>query len=77
MHICDLSTGEAEMAGLGLLASHPGLLGKFKEREGALLQKNKTKKVIASEEWQTLEVVLWCTCVYIHIHNKYINKCYK
>lgn len=44
MHICDLSTGEAEMAGLGLLASHPGLLGKFKEKEEALLQKTKQKK---------------------------------
>lgn len=43
MHICDLSTGEAEMAGLGLLASHPGLLGKFKEGKGLCFKKQNKK----------------------------------
>lgn len=60
-HLCSQHWGGRDGRSLGLLASNPGLLGKFKEREGALPQK--TKKVIASEEWQTPEVVLWCTCV--------------
>lgn len=63
MHICDLSTGEAEMAGLGLLASHPGLLGKFKEREGALLQKTKQKKLLLLRNGRHSGVRV-CTYIY-------------
>lgn len=67
MHICDLSTGETEMAGLGLLASHPGLLGKFKEREGALLQKTKQKKLLLLRNGRHLRLssgVRVCTYIY-------------